>query len=352
MQARPSADHLYFNATVTNNSDNYISSSFDQTRTEAIVDKADDYSMAVARFELPGHFIPVHIMPIQTGQTDPNLSIYSITLEYNGYTSQQYLVYISTQKYLDTPPSPFNGQAVSEYYFVYEYSQLVDQINTAFDLAHTDLVDNGGAPAGSAAPKFTYSPTTKLFTLAAQVEYYDTDDSTDLITIWMNTKFFYLFQGFFVNDYNGGATGDQPNGQDIQFVIKNFDTPTYNLEYYYIDQKFNSLSNWNPFKRIVFISNGMPIQPEFVPTSNDAYQNILVDFRPDEASNEDVRSIYQYNPYFYRLIPLKGQAPLRRIAFDIYWEDKINTLYPLKIPFNQQMSVKFAFVRKGGQYLL
>ena len=68
----------------------------------------------------------------------------------------------------------------------------------------------------------------------------------------------------------------------------------------------------------------MPTNQELMPGSGSASRSILVDFRPDESSQQDVRSVYQYNPSFYRLIDLVSTAPIRRLAFRIYWVDKLS----------------------------
>lgn len=341
-------DTIYFNAVVNNPNatvpSNWKYATFDQTRTDNIVDKASDYYLAVARFELPGHYIPLHIFPIQFGQSDPNLSVYSVTLEYNGVASQQYLNFVTSDESATVPTTADPEQIVGPYYFVYTYQHLLKLLNTAFSDALSNLA---GAPGGAAPPVMSYDASTKLFTLEAMVEYYDIDEAAIPIYIYMNTKLYILFQGFFVNTLNSDVTGGAPDGKDVQFQIENFSTATYDDLFYYITQNYISISNWNPFKRIVFISSGMPIQSEYIPTSDDASEKVLVDFRPDESSQEDIRSVYQYTPQFYRLIGLTSNLPLRRVAFRIYWEDKDNNFYLLKIPFLQQMSVKFALIRKN-----
>lgn len=344
-----SINHIYFNANVTNNNDkNYRQAEFDQTRTDNIIDNPSEYYMSVARFELPGHYIPVHIMPIDETQSDPNKSVYSVTLEYDGTISQQFVQFVTTAKNVAVPPDPsLNGQDLStDYYFVYTYQHMVDMINTAFAAAFAAI----GPPADSEQPFLYFNPENKLFTLTVDTDYYDIN-LTAPIKVFMNTKLYFLFQGFYADDFNANNNeGSTTDGKDVQFHIDYNNPYSSNTSVWNMEQNYISTPNWNPFKRIVFVASGMPITPEYVPDSDDAYQNILTDFRPDESSGEDVRSVYQYTPEFYRLIDLKGEAPLRRISFRVYWEDKQGNLYTLRIPYLQQASVKFVFIRKRAIY--
>ena len=188
--------------------------------------------MAVARFELPGHYIPIHIMPIQDGQSDVNLSVYSITLEYNNTTVQTYLEFYPTNSDATPPDDPSDGQDISEYYFVYTYQHLLDMLNTAFE---TSLAGLGHPAADITAPKMTYSGITKLFTLSVQQAYYDKDVALP-VKIYMNTKLLFLFQGFLLTDYNSqNPIQNQAEGKDVQFVITNFNNTDYTWYYSGVD---------------------------------------------------------------------------------------------------------------------
>lgn len=336
------ADVIYFNAIVSNDSRYSIRCEFDQTRGSTIVDKASDYYMTVARFELPGYFLPALIMPIQEGQDDINLSEYSVTLEYNGETVVQYLEYESVTLGVNPPTTP--GDNSNEYYNVYSYQQLVSILNTAFSNAFDQFTDT---PALAVAPQMVYTSSTKLFTLVVQSDYYaDSDD--DAIKIYMNYQLYPLFEGFHVEEYVGSDGDNTEDNKDFRFVIAQTTTNEIDADYYYITQNYISTPNWNPFKRILFIADGMPVQSELIPSNDDAYENVLIDFRPDESSSQDIRSVYQYNPYFYRLINLVSNSEIRRVAFRIFWEDQDNNLYPLRIPYRQNLSVKFAFIKKSS----
>ena len=78
--------HVYLDLDVLNNDTNPASNapqlSFEETRTQPFLDgTAEDYFVAIARFSIQtGGTLPVFIPAIQTGQSDPNLTVYAITL--------------------------------------------------------------------------------------------------------------------------------------------------------------------------------------------------------------------------------------------------------------------------------
>jgi hypothetical protein len=56
----PTADHIYYNVTMTNNSTtDYSNARFSETRTQAIIDNPSNYHMSVVRFTCPTNNIPL-----------------------------------------------------------------------------------------------------------------------------------------------------------------------------------------------------------------------------------------------------------------------------------------------------
>ena len=56
---------------------------FSESRTNPIISNTGDYYMSIVRFSLDTYDLPNFICEIQPNQADPNLSIYSTTLEYD-----------------------------------------------------------------------------------------------------------------------------------------------------------------------------------------------------------------------------------------------------------------------------
>ena len=73
--------HTYMNLDVVNNSSTTPQRLvFNMTRTIPFLSNAEDYFLTVARFNLQtSNSLPVFIPDIETGQSDPNLTVYQIT---------------------------------------------------------------------------------------------------------------------------------------------------------------------------------------------------------------------------------------------------------------------------------
>ena len=63
---------------------------------------------------------------------------------------------------------------------------------------------------------------------------------------------------------------------------------------------------------------------------------------------EDLRSTYQFLPTAqYRLIDLLSDEPIREIDIKVWWQDLDGNLTLVQLPWNSQINIKLAFVRKS-----
>jgi hypothetical protein len=74
--------HVYMNLDVVNNSSTEPKRLvFNMTRTIPFLSNAEDYFLTVARFNLQtSNSLPVFIPDIQTGQSNPDITVYQIAL--------------------------------------------------------------------------------------------------------------------------------------------------------------------------------------------------------------------------------------------------------------------------------
>ena len=101
---------------------------FSENRTVPIVDRPSDYLFAIERFSVSGSNIPILISEIQSfsvfGNTDPNLTTLSVTLQRSGNIAQAFVIYESESINLPVPP-PLSAQnplpTRGPYYFVFSY---------------------------------------------------------------------------------------------------------------------------------------------------------------------------------------------------------------------------------------
>jgi hypothetical protein len=354
-------DNIYVNIEIKNLKDNNISgypATFFQNRTKSIIDKANEYYCSVIRFTIPNFFVPLHIMPIQSNQANANLSDYSITLEYDGDVQQEYLIYVSSGVIPSpTPPSlnPNGKQSVSPYYFIFEYQSVVNMINTAFLNAFTNLATK---PLGSEQPIMTYDSLTNKFQILAQSDYYD-HTLANPIKVYFNEQLQTIINGFpsyFANIGASSLNTFSPTGRDEQLLITNnynnyVSSASSNLPfsgdpYYILYEEYSSIFSWNPFKRIALTTNSIPVESEYVqgPSDNQTLK-ILTDFSP--ISDNEIRTTWQYFPSGqYRLIDMISEQEVKKLDLQIIWIDQYDNYYQLEIPWNQQCTIKLAFLRK------
>lgn len=371
----PNDDVIYYNIMISNN----INSTIDElpaisndSRTQPIIDKPSEYYLTVTRFSLLGYNIPIMEFPIKAGisQNNPNLSIFTVSTEYNGMVNTQPVIFKSYVQHATAPvPPSLNPPSYtapdSPYYYVYEYHHMLDMINNAMATSVSGLTGATGTPP----PFFTYDDN-QLISLVAPQQYYDlggygATGGTGTIKVYCNYYLFNYLQSIPV--YAWGKTLD--NDRNYQFLLNDnhnniFGPTTYspnlagNTGFIKLTMEFNTLNNWSTLSSIVILSNSLPIRKEYVPINNinnnnqtssqNNFRSILTDFIPLLEKNGDNRSHFVYYPSAqYRLINMLGDNPIYNIDIGIYWQDRNNNLHPIIINRGQSASVKLAFLKKS-----
>ena len=162
--------HTYMNLDVVNNSHTTPQRLvFNMTRTIPFLSNAEDYFLTVARFNLQtSNSLPVFIPDIETGQSDPNLTVYQITFyASNGGqtqldTTKVYYLKTDYSQPIPSPPTKTVDRS-SSYYWVENISDWVIMLNEALINATLDLNQNLGM--SMKPPYIQYDLTTGLFTL-------------------------------------------------------------------------------------------------------------------------------------------------------------------------------------------
>lgn len=344
---------------------------FQQQFTQPILDIPADYYCSIVRFDVPCQNIPIINFAnyIQNfPNVDPNLTIFSVTLEYNGSISQQYVSYVTETPFYS--PGTLSAQNPSVaynnvYYFSYTYSNIVEMLNIALAQAFLGLV---GAPVGSTPPYFIYDTNTYKIGLVAPVAYYD--QALPLpINVFVNIELFSTFLSGMPSILFGY---NEANEQDLQLIIRNqnnnyYQQPTGSpptlvptvFPFYVMWQDYPTLINMNSFRNLTFVTNLLPIAQEYSVSnspivSQDASTlsvvnsaGIMVNFEPQDTFGWESRGNVTYFPTGpYHLINLKGAVPISSLDITIYWTDQFGQRYPLTIPYNQVITIKLAFFKK------
>jgi hypothetical protein len=352
---------------------------FNETRTNPILANAGDYYLSIVRFCLDTYNLPNFICQIQPKQGNRDLSIYSVTLEYDDGagiitpSTQEYIIW-SPQNLNATLPLPPNQtttgfQDNSIYYYCYQFQYWLNLINVAYANALTSLIANtGGAlsPIFTALPPvLTWDTTSSKAILQAQTQFYE-QLNTAKIRIYMNPPLFALFNSF--SSLNYGTTG-VTLGRNYQLVISDFQgintillptnaPPANQTEYTQIFQEFSTIDTWSPVSSIVFTSNTIPIISNQLSApllfndgnttaglgNNANFAQIITDM----ATNQQVfKPNVLYSPTAeYRRIDMTGNLPLSNIDINVFWRNKVGQLIPFTLASGSTASIKFLFERK------
>jgi hypothetical protein len=166
--------HVYMNLDVVNNSSTTPKRLvFNMTRTIPFLTNAEDYFLTVARFNLQtSNSLPVFIPDIQTGQTNPDLTVYQIVLyaTANGQSSRIVapVYYLRTDFSQPIPSPPLQTvDKSSSYYWVENVIDWVIMLNVTLSNATIDLNTALGltGTAKITSPYIQYDYTTGLFTV-------------------------------------------------------------------------------------------------------------------------------------------------------------------------------------------
>lgn len=242
----PDDSHVYYNAVITNTSTtNDMKASFQEFRSDPIIDRPEDFHLSIVRFSIPGEYIPIFIASIQAGpspygsNSDPNKTNYSVTLSYysdDGKTvsatdAQQYVQFVPQDAHSSTP-TRWDATGVllnNQYYSVYSYQAFLDMINIALSTAFANLLIAVGGPVGVVtAPFFIYDPNTQLIKLVAEKGYAPpASTTTGYVHIYTNALLSSFLETFQQQYYNFNST----NGKDVQYIVKNNGVNTYTLNF-------------------------------------------------------------------------------------------------------------------------
>jgi hypothetical protein len=317
-------DNIYLNVIFQNNPEDpnlETIAEYNVTKTQPIIDKPSNYYVSVIRFDVPLNGIPLFIAPIVPNQNDPNLT--PLEFGINGFTTN---VIYKPDNHLSAPIQNQPKQVITPYYFVYSFQNFISSFNDALLTCY----NNTGQPGGAGPPFFVFDPPTQLIYLIVPIDFINSFPSLTINQYTAN----YL-EGFRLRYLNSNLLEfvlENTNYNGFSKIGQNFpvQTPPKHLV---ISQEYPCMDYWLSLRKIVLISNTIPI---------------LTDFVPNIEKPKDTRSIAVYNPLSqYLLIDLKGETPIYSIDLKIYWQDKLGNYYPLYIQILQQASVKIAFLKKN-----
>ena len=376
-----SPDHIYMDLTISNSGTNTDALpqflQFSATRDIPILDNCNEWNMSIIKFTLGTGSLPLMIVPIQTGNgnTNVNLTPYSITLSYAGLNYQAFLIFKPQNLYAPIPAKPKENQDLStEYYWLNSYEYFISLINTTFQTAYDGLKQLGliqpfvvQLPT-TLAPYMEYNPNqaSQVAILNADVVEYTPPISGDYIKIYFNNQLYSLFNSFTAFNYGNSALLGMNYRLNLTVLPNNgniFTVGSPSVSYAQLYQEYSTLgANTTPIASIVFCSNTIPISPtlntqpdiynglpnESNQTANSGYSNIITDISvPVEFGWEYKNSKLLYVPTGeYRMISLSGQQALKSYDLAIYWRDHWGNSHPFLLNPNECSTLKIMFRAK------
>lgn len=326
------------------------------------IENPNEYYGSIVRLEVPCLNIPITQFIIQTPVTDVNKSIYSFTLTYGSTVgAQTFWTFVPEvlPPLLQPPPTGTTKQQFGPYYWLFDYTSVINIMNNALATAMTDLITLVPALAGTPNPYFYYDPTTTLITLYAPQNEFDPNVAPTPIKIYFNEAAGAKYMGGFVySTLNFGNI----QGLDNVLTIQNknghniYTDPVSSVKYLMMSQDFVDLAYWSPLKEIILTST-INVQPQATyssisdkPNSVD-YESILFSFLPKisgdfEAGNS--RRIYSFSAEsLYRIFSITQKSPLVKMNLRVYWKDNLNNKYQFTLDPGQNIYIQIMFIKKS-----
>ena len=365
-------ENLYYDLVVSNLDSNKTKPNpfhYSVQNSDAFLENPSQYDLSIVKFQIETSTAPVFIPSIQPYQGDKDLTIYSVTLGFNGVFSDQiYIRWRPQDRTALLPNPPTNGlqDNNSGYYFCYSYNWFCMLILEAFQEALDSLKSKTGTDIEDALPPVLYwNNGSSAGVIQAQTMYYDQSpqNENENINIYMNTAMFGLFNSF----PSSIESWDSVIGANVKiqcYKMLSINTEELTLydgtvdEFITIPQEYSTTLAWSPFTSIVFTSSSLPVQGTNVSapmliqnnyplnTNNQlsTSENIITDLVSDDGQ---YRSGLTYSPAAeFRRITLFGNHSLTQMDLNIYFRTKLGGLVPFRLAGGGTVSIKLAFFKK------
>ena len=355
--------HTYMNLDVVNNSSTTPQRLvFNMTRTIPFLSNAEDYFLTVARFNLQtSNSLPVFIPDIETGQSDPNLTVYQITFyaSNNGTTQLDTTkVYYLRSDFSQPIPSPplQTVDRSSSYYWVENVYDWVIMLNQALINATLDL--NRNLEMTMKPPYIQYDVTNGLFTLHMEQD----------AVVNKSFKIFFNPALYNILPFPSIYTIPETSSYDIYLYQINIVSSLGNqlltladgsaVSFLHISTEFSPLSLMCPVRSIYFATNLLPIEPllttppkvltDSTLTGANAGEpgitNILTDFQIAVTPQNNYNGEVSYIPSAeYRWIDLTQGVNLNKLDISAFWKDRNGNSYPIYLPVGCSANIKLLF---------
>jgi len=334
---------------------------FQETRSNPIIYCPQNYYLSIIRFSLDTCSLPIFVPTIQSSQSDINLTIYSMSMSYNGYTVQTFMNFIPQDNSQSIPVAPSqtsNGlQVYCDYYYVYNYDYVIYLLNNTLKTCFNSLAALTALPTSN-IPYFRWDTINNIATLISDQNGFN-DTSDDYIGLYFNNALYQLLVSLPMTLQSTSST----NGLNYQISTSNYgnaNTETINnYTAQLLVQEYSTISVWNPVMSVVFTSNTLPIISEQLSAplvyingiikqssniSNIA--NVITDF---ESNDGIYKPSLVYQPFVYRYTEMVGSTPISTFDITVYWKTRYSDLIPFRLNTGCTATIKMMFSLKNTQ---
>lgn len=402
-------DHLYYNINIANDesidADNSPAIKYIDSRDSPILEDISDWYFSIIRFQLRAIQSPLFIPQIEKDQSNPNKTIYKISLVYHySYNNGIYQPVIKSRniEYRPQNTSLNNQSSTDEYYYIYQYSHFIKLVNETFQLIHTDIHNqiktnhsNNNITLSFKAPVLRYDNNTQMFQLYLDKNVYNRKEKNFNSTpsynidvkgfLFFNSNMYNLFGNFHCNKIGNDITNSfwyyqnnthtdenkryltNQNGMNYEIMpiedgLNLNEVVISNKTYYKMEQDFESTSElWNPISSIVFTTNILPVVGEIsgnplvfqdgkssTQSNRNITEKILTDFQMPLTSADNYQNAITYSPSEYRVSDFFGtKFTLRSLDINAYWKNRLTgKMMPLKLKNKGSIDLKIMFKKK------
>jgi hypothetical protein len=402
-------DLIYYNIDIINNSsgstNNYKDMpvvTFQESRSVPLINDVRNFEFSVIRFQVNGgnKNLPLWLPNIQLGQSDPNLTTYSLGFYFTNGTKSTYqseTMQFVTEQLIYTPSSagypkaPLTTQDFSsDYYFVYTFDHFVTLFNNTITTAWNKVIAAMTAQSVTITTKppfMVFDDINVLFSI-----YYDTNgfgdadarSATEKAFLYLDTNLIGLLASFdSVNIDPSTITTTDSSINTLQSnrmnVFNKLNTniyipPTPSVSpafktlaaaYYLMLQNYTNTSTlWSPISSIAITSNSLPVHNENTSTpiiygnsnvsnitsSTSNFSTIVADVALNTRTADAYCNFIYYEPTAeYKMSSMMGGSnqKLTNIDLQLYWKNRLdNNLYPLRMYNYSNVSLKLLFRKK------
>lgn len=359
-------DNVYVNVRINHDNSTTVTSKafYDVTKNIPIVNKPEDYYLAVIDFAIPLTTIPLTIAKVRFNDpaypNNTNVMDATVYISVAGGIIPEPLIYAPTSNLPPVVQSNPTQQIITPYYYIYSYTALLAMFNTALAAAwNAQVLLQPPGTMGPTPPYFFLDADSQLISLVVN----NTMVTNPAIQIGINDQALNYLQAF--NLYYQQAT---PPGlpNDIFFFetyqqgnicnVNGREVGVVGGGYWIYTQEYQALDLWSDLRKIFITTDNIPIKaeekavnlPNGTQTGQVAYVPVLFDYTPPFNSSASSRTLSYYSPQSqYRLVDVLGTEPITKISVNIFWQDTLGDAYPLYIQIYQAINLKLGFFKKS-----